>query len=265
MNKPIGIFDSGIGGLTVLKAMNKMLPHERLVYLGDTARVPYGNKSKETIIRYSIENTRFLMKHDIKLVVVACNTSTATSLNVLREMFPVPIVGVIEPGARKALQVTRTRRVGVIGTEATVRSNAYANVIQALDSRAVVFSKYCPLFVPIVEEGLTEGPIAEGITAHYLEFFKSKEIDVIVLGCTHYPMLKKIIRNFFEGRVNIVDSADETALAVKNLLDERKIASKSGKEPEPEFYVTDAAEKFLKVGGTIMKGGMRKVSLIELG
>jgi glutamate racemase len=262
LDHPIGIFDSGIGGLTVLKAIKKALPGEKLIYLGDTARVPYGNKSKDTIIRYSIENTQFLLNFGIKLLVVACNTSTATSLKTLQEMFSIPIVGVIEPGAKKAVHVTRTKRIGVIGTEATVKSGAYSGVIKSYQKSAVVISKPCPLFVPIVEEGLTKGKIAEDIITHYLASFKELDIDTIVLGCTHYPLLKYQIRKFFKGKVKIVDSANETSAAVKNLLLERIMLNKDSRQKETEFYVTDAAERFLKVGKTIMSGDMNKVTLI---
>ncbi len=265
MNNPIGIFDSGVGGLTVLKELRKKLPYEKFIYLGDTARVPYGNKSSDTIIRYSLENTSFLMKFDIKLLVVACNSSTATSLKKLKESFSIPIVGVIEPGARKAVKITKNSRVGIIGTEATIKSKAYEEEIKSLNNRISIFSKACPLFVPIVEEGLVSGAIAKNIISHYLDFFKNKNIDTLVLGCTHYPLLKKAINEFFEGKVNIVDSAKETANTVSDLLKNLNMATDNNLPLEPDYYVTDAAERFLKVGKTILGKHLDKVSIVKVG
>ncbi|MCX7991177.1 MAG: glutamate racemase [Proteobacteria bacterium] len=265
MNNPIGIFDSGVGGLTVLKEIKKKLPAEKLIYLGDTARVPYGNKSKDTIVRYSIENTKFLMQFDIKLLVVACNTSTATSLRILKETFDIPIIGVIEPGAKKAVEITRNYRVGIIGTEATIRSSAYKEEIKSLNKKISVFSKPCPLFVPLVEEGLLKGPIVDDVIAHYLKFFKNKDIDTLVLGCTHYPLLKSSIGKFFGNEVKIVDSATETSNMVLQLLKEKGIISRRKKALEPDYYVTDAAERFLKVGRTILGKDLEKVAVVHVG
>lgn len=265
MNNPIGIFDSGVGGLTVLKEIKKKLPNEKLIYLGDTARVPYGSKSKDTIIRYSIENTRFLLKFNIKLLVVACNTSTATSLKKLRETFSIPIIGVIEPGAKKAVEITKNNRVGVIGTEATIKSSAYEEEIKALNKKISVFSKACPLFVPIVEEGLLKGDIVDSIISHYLCFFKDKGIDTLVLGCTHYPLLKRAIAQFFGNSVNIVDSAKETSNMVLSLLKKEGLLADRNEVIEPDYFVTDAAERFLKVGKTILGQHLDKVSLVSVG
>lgn len=265
MNNPIGIFDSGVGGLTVLKEIRKKLPNEKLIYLGDTARVPYGNKSKETIIRYSIENTKFLMQFDIKLLIVACNTSTATSLKILKENFSIPIIGVIEPGAKKAVEITKNKRVGIIGTEATIKSSAYEEEIKNLDNRVSVFSKPCPLFVPLVEEGLLKGSIVEQVIEYYLKFFKTKNVDTLVLGCTHYPLLKKAISKFFDNTINIVDSAKETSNMVLNLLKDRKILSSRETSVDPDYFVTDAAERFLKVGKTILGRDLEKVSIVTVG
>lgn len=265
MNNPIGIFDSGVGGLTVLKEIRRKLPTEKLIYLGDTARVPYGNKSKDTIIRYSIENTKFLMQFDIKLLVVACNTSTATSLRILKENFNIPIIGVIEPGAKKAVEITKNNRVGIIGTEATIKSSAYEEEIKHLNKKISVFSKPCPLFVPLVEEGLLKGAIVDDVIAYYLDFFKNKGIDTLVLGCTHYPLLKKSIGKFFHNMVNIVDSAKETSNMVLNLLKNKGLLSDRSNSIEPDYYVTDAAERFLKVGKTILGKDLEKVSVVTIG
>lgn len=264
MEQAIGVFDSGVGGLTVLKAIKKQLPHENLIYLGDTARVPYGNKSKDNIIRYSIENTQFLLKHNIKLLVVACNTSTAISLNILKEKFPIPILGVIEPGARRALEVTRSGRIGIIGTEATIKSGAYVRVLKDMRKDVIVFSKACPLFVPIVEEGLTSGKIAEEIVKHYLESFNTHFIDTIILGCTHYPLLKGLIKEYFKGSVKVVDSANETAKAVKELLEKNRMLNYAKGDGISKFFVTDAAERFLKIGKTILGSSMEEVQLVTV-
>ncbi len=265
MNNPIGIFDSGVGGLTVLKEIKRKLPTEKLIYLGDTARVPYGNKSKDTIIRYSIENTKFLMQFDIKLLVVACNTSTATSLKTLKEIFKIPIVGVIEPGAKKAVEITKNQRIGIIGTDATIKSSAYKEEIKSLNNKISVFSKSCPLFVPLVEEGLLKGAIVDDVISHYLKIFKGKNIDTLVLGCTHYPMLKRPIAKFFNHSINIVDSARETSNLVLNLLKDSNLLSDRKEILEPDYYVTDAAERFLKVGKTILGKHLEKVTVVTVG
>lgn len=264
MNNPIGIFDSGVGGLTVLRAIKKMLPMEQLIYLGDTARVPYGNKSKETIVRYSIENTKFLMQFNIKMLVIACNTSTAMSIEILRNMFQIPIIGVIEPGAKRAVEVTKNKRIGVIGTVATIKSKAYQNIIRSYEKKAIIFAKPCPLFVPLVEEGLVKGPVAEAVIEMYLKDFKIKKIDTLVLGCTHYPLLKQTIEKFFDKKIQIVDSAEETAKIVKRVLEERKLANTSEYKNDV-FFVTDAAERFLKVGNEIMRGILKEVKTVQVG
>ncbi len=264
MENPIGIFDSGVGGLTVLKAIKKLLPMEQLIYLGDTARVPYGNKSKETIVRYSIENTNFLMQFNIKMLVIACNTSTAMGIEILRNMFQIPIIGVIEPGAKRAVEVTKNKRIGVIGTVATIKSKAYQNIIKSYERKAVIFAKPCPLFVPLVEEGLVKGPVAEAVVKMYLEGFKLKNIDTLVLGCTHYPLLKNTIQKFFDRKIQIVDSAEETAKIVKGVLEEKKLANVLKNENDM-FFVTDAAERFLKVGKEIMKGALKEVRIAQVG
>ncbi|MEJ5339847.1 MAG: glutamate racemase [Aquificaceae bacterium] len=208
----IGVFDSGVGGLTVLKALRDIYPEVDFVYLGDTARVPYGNKSSQTVIRYSLEGAEFLLSEGIDLLVVACNTASSYALDVLRETLPIPVFGVIEPGVRRALSSTRNRRVGVIGTRATVSSGAYRRLLEA--GGVEVFQKACPLFVPLVEEGVLEGEIAKRVVAHYLEELRDKGVDTLILGCTHYPLLKPLIEEFMGGSVRVVDSAESTALEV---------------------------------------------------
>ena len=213
--RPIGIFDSGIGGLTVLKEIYRKLPHESTVYLGDTARVPYGIRSAETVTRYSMENTKFLFSQDVKMIVVACNTASSLSLEAIRSSVPVPFVGVIEPGAKAAAAATRNKRIGVIGTEGTIKSNSYSRAIMKIDNSIEVFGMACPLFVPLVEEGWTEGKIAEMVAREYLKEIKQKDIDTLVLGCTHYPLLKGILSDVMGEGVNLIDSAIETAREIK--------------------------------------------------
>jgi len=199
LENPIGIFDSGVGGLTVLKEISKLISTENIVYLGDTARVPYGIRSAETVVKYSIECADFLFKKQIKMLVVACNTSSSVSLHVLRERFPIPVIGVIEPGVRAALKVTKNGKIGIIGTEATVQSESYAKKIKSLNPNIEVISIACPLFVPLVEDGILEGTIAELVVERYLKDMKNSGIDTLILGCTHYPLLKKkLFRNIWK-------------------------------------------------------------------
>lgn len=218
----IGVFDSGVGGLTVLKALMDIYPEVDFVYLGDTARVPYGNKSAQTVIRYSLEGAEFLVSEGVDLLVVACNTASSYALDALRESLSIPVFGVIKPGVRKALSSTRNRRVGVIGTRATVSSNAYRELLKA--GGVEVFQKACPLFVPLVEEGILEGEIARGIVAHYLEELRDEEIDTLILGCTHYPLLRPLIEEFMGESVKVVDSAESTAFEIMPYV-ERKGSS----------------------------------------
>ncbi len=220
---PIGLFDSGIGGLTVLQQIIEKLPRENTVYLGDTARSPYGTKSVETVLRYSFENADFLLQKGVKLVVVACNTSTAVALAALEENLTVPVVGVIEPGARGALKKTRNKRVGVIGTEGTIQSGAYTQALKRLDPKVEVYSRACPLFVPLVEEGWLDNEVVERTVESYLASLKKSGIDTLILGCTHYPLLKKAIRKFMGREVRLVDSAEETADEVSALLQKRSL------------------------------------------
>lgn len=208
----IGVFDSGVGGLTVLKVLRDMYPEVDFIYLGDTARVPYGNKSSQTVIRYSLEGGEFLVSEGVDLLVVACNTASSYALESLRESLTIPVFGVIEPGVKRAISSTKSKRVGVIGTRATVSSNTYKKLLEA--HGVEVFQKACPLFVPLVEEGILEGEIARKVVAHYLKELKDKEIDTLILGCTHYPLLKPLIEEFMGEFVKVVDSAESTALEI---------------------------------------------------
>ncbi|MDD2856203.1 MAG: glutamate racemase, partial [Desulfuromonadaceae bacterium] len=219
--KSIGIFDSGVGGLTVLREIMHLLPQEDTLYFGDTARVPYGTKSPETVARYADEIASFLVKRDIKLLVVACNTASSVALPLLNSHFSIPVVGVIEPGARRAVQVTRSGKIGVIGTAGTIGSSAYTRAIKRLKPDAEVLTCACPLFVPLAEEGWTDNNVARLTAEIYLSGLKESPIDTLVLGCTHYPLLKKIIAEVMGPAVTLVDSAEETALTVKEILVER--------------------------------------------
>jgi glutamate racemase len=243
----IGVFDSGIGGLTVLHKIIEALPRENTVYLGDTARAPYGTKSVETVLRYSFEDSEFLVEKGVKLLVVACNTSTAIALGPVRERLAIPVIGVIEPGVRRAIKTSKSKKVGVIGTDATIQSGAYTRALKALDAAVEVYSRACPLFVPLVEEGWTDNAVVELTVKNYLGSLKQSGIDTLILGCTHYPLLKKAIRKFMGKGVSLVDSAEEVALEVAALLKRYSLARKTGKGAHG-FFVTDAPERFIKVG-----------------
>ncbi len=262
---PVGIFDSGVGGLTVLKEIAKLLPNEELVYFGDTARVPYGIRSGETVIKYSIECANFLFKKGIKILVVACNTSSSVSLEVLKERLPIPVIGVIEPGVRAALKATKNGKIGIIGTEATIQSEAYTKKIKLIEPEIEVISKACPLFVPLVEEGILEGKIAELIVERYLQELKNSGIDTLILGCTHYPLLKKTIQKCMEG-IQLVDSAEEVSQEVKKMLSYHKLINEESNSGVKTFYVTDSPERFKKIGEIFLNckiDNIFKVSLEE--
>jgi glutamate racemase len=243
----IGVFDSGIGGLTVLHEIIEALPRENTVYLGDTARSPYGTKSVDTVLRYSFENSEFLVEKGVKILVVACNTSTAIALERLQSELGLPVIGVISPGVRAALASTKNKKVGVIGTEATIQSGAYTRALKAADPAVEVYSRACPLFVPLVEEGWTDNAVVEMTVKAYLESLKQSGIDTLILGCTHYPLLKKAIHKFLGSGVRLVDSAEETAGEVAALLKKSVLARKTGKGVH-SFFVTDAPDRFIKVG-----------------
>src|SRR6266478_7969302 len=222
-SRPIGVFDSGIGGLTVVKALCDLLPNEDICYLGDTARVPYGPKSPETVQRYAVELAGMLMRKNAKALVVACNTVSSVALSLLAKKFPVPVVGVIEPGARAALQATRNRHIGVIGTRATIRSGAYEKALRATDNNVRVSSRACPLLVPLIEEGLLNDDVTDQVIARYLQPLLADGIDTLVLGCTHYPLLTDAIARMLKRQVILVDSAQNCARAVEEILDRESL------------------------------------------
>jgi glutamate racemase len=258
----IGLFDSGIGGLTVLHEIIELLPKENTVYLGDTARAPYGTKSVETVLRYSFENSEFLLEKDVKLVVVACNTSTAIALDLLRAKLALSVIGVIEPGVRKALAKTRNKKIGVIGTEATIQSGAYTKALKAKDPKIEVYSRSCPLFVPLVEEGWTDNAVVEMTVKAYLGSLKQSGIDTLILGCTHYPLLKNAIRKFIGSGVTLVDSAEEIAKEVSLVLKQKSLGRKNGKGIH-SFFVTDAPDRFVKVGRRFLGENVESAVRIE--
>jgi glutamate racemase len=252
---PIGIFDSGVGGLTVYRALHERLPDEHFVYLGDTARVPYGTKSLSTVERYAIENARFLEAHGIKLLVVACNTASALALPAIRGAVSVPVVGVIEPGARAAVEVATEKKIGVIATEATVQSGAYARAISEINPGIDVIERSCPLFVPLAEEGWAETDVARAVAEQYLHDLRRKDVGALVLGCTHYPILRDLISDVVGTEIPLIDSGEAAASEVRALLQASGLLSpQRDRDTErhlcddlDHFYVTDAAERFAKV------------------
>ena len=251
-NHSIGVFDSGMGGLTVMQALMQRLPEESFVYLGDTARLPYGSKSPDTVRRYAVQCARALMKYDIKLLVVACNTASATALPALTEaLSPIPVIGVIEPGAEAAIAAAPSGRIAVIATEGTVKGGAYQRAIHARNASARVTQQPCPLFVALAEEGLTDGPIAELVAKRYLDPLLAKDAgqpECLVLGCTHFPALKEVIGQVAGPGIRLVDSAATTATAVETLLKQKGLTSTRRQPEAPRFLATDAPERFARVG-----------------
>ena len=259
----IGVFDSGIGGLTVLKELRKVLPDEKIYYLGDTARVPYGEKTKELIIRYSKEIVEFLLEKNVSAIVVACNTATALALKELKETFKIPIIGVIEAGARTAIEATKNGKIGVIGTKATIQSGKYEEEIKLFNKKVEVLQKACPLFVPAVEEGILSGKLVNQIIKTYLDDFKGK-VDTLILGCTHYPLLKDAISKIYPD-IKIVDPAKETALDLKEILEQNEfLKNDAKKDEEVKYYVTDGQEKFKEIGIMFLEEDIPKVELVKL-
>ena len=260
-NNPIGVFDSGLGGLTVVKELIRLLPREHIVYYGDTARVPYGTKSREAIIRFSHENMRVLLKRNVKMVVVACNTSSSYALGILRKHFHLPIVGVIDPGARKAAEVTRNKKIGVIATPATVNSRSYARAIARRDRAIKISSQACPLFVPLVEEGWLRKPVTTAVAREYLGPLRRSGIDTLVLGCTHYPLLKSVLKDVMGAKVALVDSAHEVAAEVKRVLHERRLLRTSGGRARRAFLISDRPQQFEKTAREFLGYSIRAVKI----
>jgi glutamate racemase len=262
--RPIGVFDSGIGGLTVVKAMRDLLPNENISYLGDTARVPYGPKSPETVQRYAIELAEMLIKQNAKALVVACNTVSSVALPVLTKKFQVPVIGVIEPGARAALAVSRNRHIGVIGTRTTIRSGAYEKALRAADGNVRVSSRACPLLVPLIEEGLLNDDVTDRMILRYLEPLIAEDIDTLVLGCTHYPLLTGAIARLLKRQIMIVDSAQNCARAVEEMLDRESLRAAPLNLGELQVALTDAADNFLNVARDALQLKIGEVQLHPL-
>lgn len=261
---PIGVFDSGVGGLTVAREIMRQLPNENIVYFGDTARVPYGSKSKDNIIRFSRQIIRFLKTKNVKAIVIACNTATALALETVQAEFDIPIIGVIVPGARAAVRETRNGHIGVVGTEATIKSETYTKEIKKLLPKAEVVGKPCPLFVPLVEEGFAKHKITEEVIDIYLSGMKETDIDTMILGCTHYPLLRSRIMAYFGDKVHIVNPAYETAIDLKKILEEQDLVNTSGEPATYDFYVSDAAEKFKKFANSILPYDVDKTQAIDI-
>jgi glutamate racemase len=266
---PIGVFDSGVGGLTVARELMRQLPRESVLYVGDTARVPYGPKSPDTVRRYSREIAAYLLGEGVKAVVVACNTATAHALDVLRSELPVPVVGVVEPGARAAVgsqdpRLSSARRVGVIGTVGTIRSGAYDRAIRALDPTAVIVAQPCPLFVPLVEEGWLDHEATELVAREYLAPLREQRVDTIVLGCTHYPLLRPLIARVVGQDVRLIDSAHETAAATGRALAEAGLTASGERLAQRRYVVTDAAEQFARVAAHFLGAPLEHVETLAL-
>ena len=261
-NRPIGVFDSGLGGLTVVKALKQLLPYESIVYFGDTARLPYGVKSQSLVKQFSKEITRFLLEKNAKAVIIACNTATAMALNSLKNEFKnIPIIGVIEPGSEKAICETTSKKIGVIGTIATISSGAYEEAIRQKDSKIEIISKACPLFVPFVEEGLINGSAINEIAKHYLSSFNNK-VDTLILGCTHYPLLKSIISDNTEN-INLIDSASSVAEVAYKVLLDHKLLSVEKNSSVFDCYVTDLPMRFEELGNIFFGSDITNVQLVN--
>jgi glutamate racemase len=245
-NRPIGVFDSGLGGLTVVKALKKVLPGEEIVYLGDTARVPYGTKSAEVIQRYALQDTEFLLGRSVKLVIVACHSASSVALDSLQKRCRLPVIGVIQPGARAALAATRNNRIGVIGTSLTVGSGAYERAVRAVRRDVEIIARTAPLFVPLAEEGMLSNDVAYRVAAFYLKPLKAEKIDTLLLGCTHYPLLKPAIRRVLGSRITLVDSSEETARSARTLLEESGLKRRGGRG-SCRFYLSDLTPNFREV------------------
>lgn len=264
---PIGVFDSGVGGLTVAREIMRQMPKERIIYFGDTARVPYGTKSKETVTRFSKQIARFLQSHQVKTIVVACNTASAYAIEDLEAELDIPVIGVVKPGARMAADMTRNGKIGVIATEGTIGSGLYSKYIKSLREDATIYGKACPLFVPLVEEGLWEDPVTVEIARRYLTELIDLDIDTLILGCTHYPLIRSTIGSIMGEGVTLVNPAYETAVALKKLLAEKNLLNEVtpplGSNPY-QFYVSDGAEKFKQFANSIIKYGILSAKTINI-
>ncbi|MDE6015961.1 MAG: glutamate racemase [Acetatifactor sp.] len=264
---PIGVFDSGVGGLTVAREIMRQIPNERIVYFGDTARVPYGSKSRETITRFSKQIVRFLRTFQVKTIVVACNTASAYALDELEAETDIPIIGVVKPGAKTAAEVTKNGRIGVIATDATINSQIYTQYIKELNKDVTIYGKACPLFVPLVEEGLWQDPVTDEIARRYLTELIDIDIDTLILGCTHYPLIRSTLGKIMGDAVTLVNPAYETARELKEMLEQHGLLNQEppalGANPY-QFYVSDSAEKFKRFANSIIKYGILSAKTINI-
>lgn len=266
-NAPIGVFDSGVGGLTVVREIMRQIPNEKIIYFGDTARVPYGSKSQETVTRYSGQIVRFLRTFQVKTIVVACNTASAYALDTLEQDTDIPIIGVVKPGAKVAAEVTRNGRIGVIATEATIGSQIYAEYIKELNRDVTIYGKACPLFVPLVEEGLLRDPVTDEIARRYLAELIDIDIDTLILGCTHYPLIRSTLGRIVGDSVTLVNPAYETALELKEMLTSLNLLNDETPElgsNQYRFYVSDKAEKFVRFANSIIKYGILSAKAVNI-
>ena len=262
-NAPIGVFDSGVGGLTVVREIIRQLPSENVVYFGDTARVPYGSKSQKTIIEYTRQIIHFLKTKHVKAIVIACNTASAYALDAVAPEVDIPIIGVVRPGAYTAATTTSTGKIGVIGTEGTINSGIYSSVLHEYDPSFTVVGRACPLFVPLVEEGMLNDPVTDEIAARYLRSLKEAHVDTLILGCTHYPLIRSTIRRIMGGTVNLVNPAYETAISLRSLLQDRGLYRDSG-DPEYHFFVSDGTDKFSAFANSILPVELVETRLVPI-
>lgn len=263
-NRPIGVFDSGVGGLTVVKEIINQLPNESIVYFGDTARVPYGTKSPETVMKYSSQNVRFLLACNVKTIVIACNTASAVSLEAVRKEFNLPIIGVVDPGAEASLNITVNKKVGIIGTRATILSKAYEKAIKLLDKDIIVTGTACPLFVSLVEEGWLDNEVTYKIAEEYLGIMKEKEVDTLILGCTHFPLLLKVISKVIGKNVNLVNPAFETAKQLKDILKNNDMLRDEILEPEYKYFLSDTQTQFEKIANNCLKKKIKAIEKVDI-
>ncbi|MCK5572492.1 MAG: glutamate racemase [Bacteroidetes bacterium] len=262
--KPIGVFDSGVGGLTVVRALAQRLPNENIVYFGDTARVPYGPKSPQVVREYAVQDVEFLMSRDVKMVVVACNTVSAVALDVVQKVAGVPVVGVIFPGGYAAVQSTRNKRVGIIGTTTTINSKAYVNAVRQMDSAVAVFPVACPLFVPLAEEGWTDHTATALVAKEYLFPLTLEKIDTLILGCTHYPVLRDAIQAAVDARVRLIDSGEAVAVEVERTLSENTLRNTRSERSNLQFFVSDIPARFTEVGERFLGHTLGRVHRVSI-
>ncbi|HHT96795.1 MAG TPA: glutamate racemase [Clostridiales bacterium] len=261
---PIGVFDSGVGGLTVAKEIIKQIPNEDIIYFGDTARVPYGNKSKDTIINYTRQIVRFLMSKDVKAIVIACNTASAFALDIIKNEIDIPIIGVVNPGAKVAVSTTRNGNVGIIGTQGTIDSNVYSKYIGKLDAKIKVYGRACPLLVPLIEENLLDDPVTKEMARRYTEELLVYNIDTLVLGCTHYPLIKDTISQVVGGEVSLINPAYETAKTIIEVLKENDLLNEFNKYNNHKFYVSDGSEKFKTFAKSILSCEVFETKTVDI-